>query len=117
MKSSKKLKSNESAPLDPLYIIFEEQLYHFNDPDLDRKTFITKVVSEYLSFLRKRQLSVPPEMERYIVEELSLTVSQMLVKKIYGCFSIEEYRQKAPLEVKKKSRSRFKRLKQVSRLK
>jgi len=77
---------------DPLYSIFEQHLYNFQDSDVDRKTFIAQVVQAYLTYLRKLKIAVPKHYEPYIAEELSIQVNTMLVKKIYGCLSIDEYR-------------------------
>lgn len=83
-----------SAPenLDPLYVIFEQHLHTFEDADSDRKTFITQIVAEYMAYLRKMKFAIPREYEHLIVDELAAQVNVMLVKKIYGCTSIEEYR-------------------------
>src|SRR4051812_34488625 len=32
-----------SSSIDPLYVIFEQHLFNFQDPDLDRKTFVGNV--------------------------------------------------------------------------
>jgi hypothetical protein len=45
--------------LDPLYVIFEQHLFNFQDPDVDRKTFIGNVIKEYISHLRKLNISIP----------------------------------------------------------
>jgi hypothetical protein len=73
--------------IDPLYVIFEQHLFNFADPDSDRKTFITQVVTDYLSYLRKNNIIVPKSLEQPIVEELGVQVNTMLVKKIYGCLN------------------------------
>lgn len=85
-------KASKTNQQDPLYMIFEQHLFQFKDIDEDRKTFIDQVVNNYLSYLRKLNLAIPKAMEREFLEELSLMVSEMLTKKIYGCLSIEEFR-------------------------
>lgn len=89
-KSSSRRKKVEPQ-LDPLYVIFEQHLYNFQDSETDRKTFIINVVQEYLTFLRKKNIIVPKSLEQPIVEELGAQVNTMLVKKIYGCLSIKDY--------------------------
>lgn len=85
-------KASKSYQPDPLYFIFEQHLYRFQNLDEDRKTFIDQVVNNYLSYLRKMNLAIPKAMEKEILEELSLMVGQMLTKKIYGSLSLEEFR-------------------------
>ncbi len=96
--------------LDPLYVIFERHLYHFSDDDGDRKTFVNRIIQDYLTYLRKMNISVPRSLEQAIVEELSAQVNTMLVKKIYGCLSIDDYRKGASFLSKKKAQSRYKRV-------
>ena len=96
--------------LDPLYVIFEQHLFNFQDADADRKTFIVNIVNDYLTYLRKMRIVIPKSLESAIVEELAGQVNTMLVKKIYGCLSIEDYRKGAAATHKKKARSRYTRL-------
>jgi hypothetical protein len=77
--------------IDPLYVIFEQHLFNFADPDSDRKTFIVNVVNDYLAYLRKNNIIVPKSLEQPIVEELGTQVNTMLVKKIYGCLNVTDY--------------------------
>ncbi len=35
--------------MDPLYVIFEQHLFNFQDSDADRKTFIGNSVTDYLT--------------------------------------------------------------------
>src|SRR5690242_5399740 len=90
---------------DLLYTIFEQHLFNFQDPNSDRGSFILAIVNDYLSQLRKLGLTVPVTMESQISEELSFQVNTMLVKKIYGCMTINEYIAKTPtasIKVRKK---------------
>ena len=82
-------KSNSKADL--LYTIFEQHLFNFQDPNEDRKIFIDQIVKDYLSHMRKVGLMIPTEWDSQINEELSFQVNAMLVKKIYGCLTINEY--------------------------
>jgi hypothetical protein len=93
--------------LDPLYVIFEQQLYNFQDPDVDRKTFIGNVIQEYISHLRKLNISIPKSLEGPVVDELAAQVNTMLVKKIYGCLTIADYRKGVTPPARKKSSARY----------
>lgn len=93
VKTSKATKpATRTAPrsIDPLYVIFEQHFFNFADPDSDRKTFICQVVAEYISYLRKNNIIVPKSLEQPIVEELATQVNTMLVRKIYGCLTVNE---------------------------
>ena len=89
------------AKNDLLYTIFEQHLFNFQDPNSDRPTFILTIVKDYLTQLRKLGLSVPKELEEQIYEELFFQVNTMLVKKIYGCMTINEFIAKTPTAEKK----------------
>lgn len=84
-------KSGAPKAIDPLYVIFEQHLFNFADPDSDRKTFIAQVVSDYIGYLRKNNIIVPKSLEQPIVEELGTQVNTMLVRKIYGCLTVNEF--------------------------
>lgn len=98
---------NSPNQIDPLYTIFEQHLYNFQDSDTDRKTFIGNVVKDYFAFLRKMNIAVPKAFEEIVAEELSEQVKVMLMKKIYGCLSVEDYRRDVPSAVKKKVEKRY----------
>ena len=83
-------KAGASRSIDPLYVIFEQHLFNFADPDSDRKTFIAQVVADYIGYLRKNNIIVPKSLEQPIVEELGTQVNTMLVRKIYGCLTVNE---------------------------
>ncbi|MBY0471323.1 hypothetical protein K2X30_09160 [bacterium] len=108
-------KNTSQTKLDPLYVIFEQHLYNFQDQDSDRKAFIHTVVQDYLSYLRKMQIAVPKSLEQPIVEELSTQVSSMLVKKIYGCLTIQDYQKHLPSHIRKKAKARYSKLGSGSR--
>lgn len=101
--------------IDPLYLIFEQHLYNFQDSDTDRPTFIANVAKEYLSYLRKLKLSVPQSLESLFLEEVSSQVHTMLLKKIYGCLSIEEYRKGVATKSKRQANRRYARLSYVAK--
>jgi hypothetical protein len=104
------MKTAKQARLDPLYVIFEQHLYNFQDSDQDRKTFIVNIIRDYFSYLRKMNVVVPKSLEQPIGEELYEQVSVMLVKKIYGSMSIQEYQKRLPVSMKRKVKARYSRL-------
>jgi hypothetical protein len=99
-----------TVALDPLYVIFEQHLFNFQDSDIDRKTFVGNVVQDYITHLRKLDITIPKPLEQPVIEELATQVNSMLVKKIYGCLSIGEYQQKVPTAQKKKARTKYTKL-------
>ena len=99
-----------TVALDPLYVIFEQHLFNFQDSDIDRKTFVGNVVQDYITHLRKLDITIPKPLEQPVIEELATQVNAMLVKKIYGCLSIGEYQQKVPTAHKKKARTKYTKL-------
>lgn len=100
--------------IDPLYVIFEQHLFNFQDADLDRQTFVSNVLKDYFSYLRKANISIPKPLESSIMEELESQVQAMLVKKIYGCFSIQEYQDGLTPTLKNGAGSRYKNLNKKS---
>jgi|LauGreDrversion4_2_1035121.scaffolds.fasta_scaffold259088_2 hypothetical protein len=115
MKMKSKPGSNGSAgtavkQLDPLYVIFEQHLYNFQDSESDRKAFVANVIHEYLSFLRRKSIAIPRSLEAAIVEELAHQVNLMLTKKIYGCLSIEDFSKNQPRARKRRARQRYQRV-------
>ncbi|MGZ3695886.1 MAG: hypothetical protein ACXWQO_17475, partial [Bdellovibrionota bacterium] len=68
---------------DPLFIIFEKHLYDFNYESRD--LFIAGVVSDYLAHLLKQKAMVPPAWKGHLEKTLFDEVSDMLVRKLYGC--------------------------------
>lgn len=98
---------NNPNQIDPLYTIFEQHLYNFQDSDTDRKTFIGNVVKEYFVFLRKLKIVIPKAFEEAIAEELSEQVKVMLMKKIYGCLEIQDYQKNVPFKSKNTARKRY----------
>lgn len=109
-KASTTKKASASKQVDPLYVIFEQHLFSFSDAESDRKTFITNVVNDYLTYLRKNNIIVPKSLEQPIVEELGTQVNTMLVKKIYGCLSISDYVGNVGAVTKKKAKSRYQKM-------
>jgi len=98
---------DQKDQVDPLFTIFEQHLYNFQDSEIDRKTFVNNVVQEYLIYLRKLAIAVPRSFESAIVEELAIQVKGMLVKKIYGCLSISDYQKNQPAKARRKVKSRY----------
>ncbi len=99
--------------IDPLYTIFEQHLYNFQDSDSDRKTFIVNIVKDYLNHLSKLNIVIPKSLEASVLEELADQVNTMLVKKIYGCLTIEDFQKKASVPARKQANRRYSRLKKT----
>lgn len=99
---------------DPLYTIFEQHLYNFQDSEQDRKTFIGQVLNEYLSYLRKLNIVIPKSLEASVMDELAVQVNTMLVKKIYGCMTIQDYQKQVTKPAKRQARARYSRLNRAS---
>jgi hypothetical protein len=97
--------------IDPLYTIFEQHLYNFQDSDSDRKTFIVNIVKEYMTHLAKLNIVIPKSLEASVLEELADQVNSMLVKKIYGCLTIEDFQKKAPSPARKQASRRYSQMK------
>jgi len=103
-------KSKENSTLDPLFVIFEHHLYCFHDSEMDRKTFLGKVVGDYLAHLRRMSVSIPVTLERYVIDELAIQVNTMLLKKIYGFLTIGDFQKKAPEESRKRAQTNYRKL-------
>ncbi len=102
------MNSRMSAPAKDnlLYTIFEHHLFQFQDPNSDKREFILTIVKDYLTQLRKLGFGVPNDMEELIFEELYYQVNSMLLKKIYGCATIDEYIAKTPTRTKRVNRKK-----------
>jgi hypothetical protein len=84
--------SDSNLKLDALFTIFEKHLYDIeNASDESEQDFIDLVVDDYLEFLTTSGVAVPAKWRAQITDELRSQVRTMLVKKMYGCLSIEEF--------------------------
>ncbi|MCC7440045.1 MAG: hypothetical protein IT285_00340 [Bdellovibrionales bacterium] len=72
---------------------------------------MAKVVTEYLVFLRRSRIAVPPAWEAQVVEELAEIVNSMLVKKIYGCLNLQEFQKGLTSDLRRRASTSYKRLK------
>jgi hypothetical protein len=104
------MKSTRTGTSDPLYVIFEQHLVNFQDSDADRKTFIAQVIQDYFSYLRKLKIIIPLSLEKSIAEELASQVQVMLLKKIYGFHSIQDYQKKTSRATRTQAKKRYSRL-------
>lgn len=99
---------------DPLFIIFEKHLYDFNYES--RELFIKGVVDEYLQHLMRQKVVVPVLWRAHLEKTLSEEVSDMLVRKLYGCLTVEEFKEKQNvsepelLQAKREARKRYQKL-------
>lgn len=78
---------------DPLFIIFEKHLYDFNYESRD--LFVKSVVEEYVGHLVRQKAVIPPAWRGHLEKTLGDEVSDMLVRKLYGCLTVEEFQQKS----------------------
>lgn len=103
---------------DPLFIIFEKHLYDFNYES--RELFLKGVVDEYISHLVRQKTVIPPSWKLHLEKTIAEEVSDMLVRKLYGCLTVEEFQAKtavaAPakkeeiITVKREVRKRYQKL-------
>lgn len=77
---------------DPLFIIFEKHLYDFNYESRD--LFVKGVVDDYFSHLTRQKVVVPPTWRSHMEKSIGEEVSDMLVRKLYGCLTVEELKAK-----------------------
>ncbi len=102
-------RSKKAPPvkIDPLFLIFEQHLYNFENDVSDRKVFVAQVVAEYLAYLKDCHILIPVSHETLVISELGTQVNLMLTKKIYGCFSVDEFRKKISLKQRRNVRKRY----------
>lgn len=77
---------------DPLYSIFEQHLFNAMVEEESTDEFLERVVNDYLDRLTERGTVIPREHRPAIESDLREEVLEMLRKKIYGHFSINEFR-------------------------
>ena len=82
---------SQELKLDPLYTILEKHLYDFNDDEESQQQFIDNIAKDYIQYLISRQVAVPAKWNALIMDELRSQIRNMLVKKMYGCLSIQEF--------------------------
>jgi hypothetical protein len=104
------MKLTRTTDSDPLYVIFEQHLVNFHDNEVDRTIFINQVIQDYFAYLRNLKIIIPVSLEKSIAEELTSQVQVMLLKKIYGCHSIQEFQKKASKPTRVRARRRYTRL-------
>ena len=98
--------------------MFEKHLYDFNYDS--REFFLKGVVDEYISHLVRQKTVIPPEWRVHLEKTLTEEVSDMLVRKLYGCLTVEEFKTRAEtpepakkdeiLTVKREVRKRYQKL-------
>lgn len=97
---------------DPLFIIFEKHLYDFNYDS--RELFLKAVVDDYIGHLVRQKVVIPPMWKNHLDKTIAEEVSDMLVRKLYGCLTVEEYKEKTEIEAviteKKEARKRYQKL-------
>lgn len=77
--------------IDPLYIIFEKKLFdeieYLSDQD-----FIFAVARDYLDFIKSKGAIIPDNFFEGTLNTILENLETMLIKKIYGCHNVTEYR-------------------------
>ena len=91
-KRKKKKPSYSVRKWDPLFIIFEKHLYDFNYES--RELFLKGVIDDYLSHLSQQKVTIPPAWRGHLERTLGEEVSDMLVRRLYGCLTVEEFKEK-----------------------
>lgn len=111
-KKRKKSISFSVKKWDPLFIIFEKHLYDFNYES--RELFLKAVVDDYIGHLVRQKVVIPPMWKNHLEKTLAEEVSDMLVRKLYGCLTVEEFKDKVEVEAvvteKKEARKRYQKL-------
>ncbi len=105
------MRATQSGPVDPLYVIFEQHLYHFQVEEIEHQAFIIAVLEDYFSYLRKLKISIPKSLEASIAQELWSQVHVLLMKRIYGCLTLRDYQKGLLATEKRKVKARYSRLK------
>ena len=113
-KGKAKLKAGFSVrKWDPLYIIFEKHLYDFNYESRD--AFIKGVVSEYSLHLVQQKVVVPVIWKMHFETSIAEEVSDMLVRRLYGCLTVKDFKEKEEVrtdynEIKEETKKRYHKL-------
>lgn len=76
---------------DPLYKIFEQNLFNALVEDESADELVNRVVEEYLAELAHGG-SIPPKSKPELAADLKDEVIEMFRKKTYGHYSLAEYR-------------------------
>ncbi len=82
---------NRDLKLRTLYKIFEKHLYDFHDDTESQEEFVEGIVAEYMAFLRTGDTVVVNRYASAIKDELRHQVTTMLLKKSYGCLTLEVF--------------------------
>lgn len=77
-----------------LYSVFEKNLLRLSEENPSLKEFVKIVVDDYLSESQKRGFGLNLSFKQDLCEELEEIVRDMTLKKIYGSYSVGEYRRK-----------------------
>jgi hypothetical protein len=100
--------------MDPLFVIFEQHLFNFKNSDSDRHAFVNGVIQDYISYLSKHNIVIPQALRHFTLEELTNQIQTMLVKKIYGCLTIQKFRESLTPQIRKRAKSRYTRLRKAN---
>ncbi len=84
-----KEKKSENHFVDPLYQLFEHNLFHRSYDDIG--AFTREVAEEYISYLDSTDAHVPFQVRANLLKDLENEAHEMLIKKMYGCSKTKDY--------------------------
>lgn len=76
--------------LDPLYKLFETYLLTRSYESAD--SFTTQLARDYIAYLDSTPAHIPIYMREAVMEDLKHEAHELLVKKMYGCVNISDYK-------------------------
>lgn len=72
------------------------------------------VVEDYISHLVRQKVVIPPMWKTHMEKTIGEEVADMLVRKLYGCLTVEDFKEKTEeatiLAEKKEARKRYQKL-------
>ncbi len=83
-------KVKKLSKLDPLYRLFETYLLTRSYENAD--SFTTQLARDYIAYLDSTPAHIPLYMREAVLEDLKSEVHELLVKKMYGCINIADYK-------------------------
>lgn len=84
------LSTMKKTQIDPLFQIFEHSLVTRSYED--SQAFTKTLALNYLTYLDSTPAHVPFQVRAHVLEDLEAEVHEMLVKKMYGCVEVVDYK-------------------------
>ncbi len=75
---------------DPLYEIFEQELFHCDTAEANNDGFVQQVFNNYVNYLTSKK-NTPEYYIHTISNDIYIEIQQMLQKKIYGYSCVAAY--------------------------